>query len=136
MSSPSLPSVGVVGSGAMGRGIAQLFAQAGCDVVLHDANPQALQAALDYLRDALGKLVERGKLDRAAADATLARIRPADALAAFAGCRMVVEAIVERLQPKQELFRALEAIMPADAILATNTSSLSVTAIGSACQRP
>ena len=131
-----LPSVGVVGSGAMGRGIAQLFAQAGCSVVLHDANPQALDAAQAHLADTLARLVSRGKLDQARAEATLARVARAESLAEMAGCRVVIEAIVERLAPKQELFRALEAIVAPEAILATNTSSLSVTAIGAACERP
>ena len=97
---------------------------------------KALDAAHAYLADTLERLVARGKLARDAADATLARVRRADALADLAGCRVVVEAIVERLAPKQELFRALEAILAPDAILATNTSSLSVTEIGESILRP
>jgi 3-hydroxybutyryl-CoA dehydrogenase len=120
----------------MGRGIAQLFAQAGHAVSLFDAAPGAAQAARASVADALGRLVDKGKLAREACDATLAQMRPVETLADLAGCDLVIEAIVERLDVKRELFKALEAVVAADAVLATNTSSLSVTAIAAACERP
>ncbi len=128
--------IGVVGAGAMGRGIVQLFAQAGVPVVLHDTQPSAVQAALTHLRDTFGKLVDKGKLDADAAQATLARISSGETLAAFADCDLVIEAIVERLNVKQGLFRALEDVLTADAVIVTNTSSLSVTAIAASCRHP
>jgi 3-hydroxybutyryl-CoA dehydrogenase len=128
--------IGVVGAGAMGRGIVQLFAQAGIPVVVHDTQPKAVDAALAQLRDTFGKLAEKGRLSEAEAHACLQRIQPAAELQAFAGCDLVVEAIVERLDVKRELFQALEAIVAADAVLATNTSSLSVTAIAAVCRDP
>lgn len=130
-------SVGVAGSGAMGRGIAQLFAQAGARVSLHDAQPAALEQALVTLRATFDTLAAKGKLSPEAARAAAARIAPAEGgVAGFASCGLVVEAIVERLDAKQQLFRELEAVVAPDCILATNTSSLSVTAIGAACRLP
>lgn len=129
-------SIGVVGSGAMGRGIAQLFAQSGHAVVLHDASASALDAAMTQLADTFSKLADKGKLAPEAARAATARLRRAEGIGDFAGCAVVVEAIVERLEPKQQLFRALEDVVGPDCVLATNTSSLSVTAIGSACSTP
>lgn len=128
--------IGVVGAGAMGRGIVQLFAQAGIPVRVHDTQPGAVDRALASLAETLGKLAERGKLEPDAARDTLARISNAPTLAAFADCDLVIEAIVERLDVKQALFRALEAELAADAVIVTNTSSLSVTAIAAACARP
>jgi len=128
--------VGVVGAGAMGRGIAQVLAQCGCLVQLHDANAAAVDAAIASIAQALGKQVDKGKLDAAKRDATLARLVPAHALDAFVGCTLVVEAIVENLDVKRALFKQIEAIVPPDAVLATNTSSLSVTAIAAQCARP
>jgi 3-hydroxybutyryl-CoA dehydrogenase len=128
--------IGVVGAGAMGRGIVQLFAQAGIPVRVHDTQAGAVERALGSLSDTLGRLVERGKLAADAARATLARISRADTLADLAPCDLVVEAIVERLDAKQALFRALEAVVGPEAVIVTNTSSLSVTAIAAACARP
>ena len=128
--------IGVVGAGAMGRGIAQLFAQAGHAVSLFDTAPGAAQAAKASVADALGRQVDKGKLARDACDATLARMRPVDALADLAGCDLVIEAVVEHLDVKKRLFADLEALVAPDAILATNTSSLSVTAIAAACKAP
>jgi 3-hydroxybutyryl-CoA dehydrogenase len=128
--------VGVVGTGAMGRGIAQLLAQSGHVVRLFDTAPGAADAARAAVGDALSKQVDKGKLARDAFEATMARLRPVDALARLAGCDLVVEAIVERLEVKQRLFAELEPIVGTAAILATNTSSLSVTAIAAACAVP
>ncbi|MFM1991825.1 MAG: putative 3-hydroxybutyryl-coa dehydrogenase oxidoreductase protein [Pseudomonadota bacterium] len=128
--------VGVVGTGAMGRGIAQLFAQSGHAVRLFDAAPGAADSAKAAVADALGRQVDKGKLARDAFDATMGRMMPVAALADLAGCDLVIEAIVENLDVKKRLFAELEAIAGPDAILATNTSSLSVTAIAAACTAP
>ncbi len=132
----SFSRVGVIGAGAMGRGIAQLFAQAGFDVVLHDAQTEAFDAAIAQLRQTLARLVEKGRISDGDRDATLARIVRADALDGLSGCDLVIEAIVERLDIKRSVFRALEDIVAADAVLASNTSSLSITAIAAGCEHP
>jgi len=127
---------GVAGSGTMGRGIVQVLAQCGVRVLVFDAQPGAAAKARDAIAQSLSKLVEKGRIPGADADATMARIEVVDALAAFSPCHLVVEAIIERLDAKQELLRALEGIVGGDCILASNTSSLSVTAMASACKRP
>ncbi|MGE5128301.1 MAG: 3-hydroxyacyl-CoA dehydrogenase [Sphingomonadaceae bacterium] len=127
---------GVAGAGTMGRGIAQVLAQCGVRTLLYDAQPGAAGKARDAVAQALGKLVEKGRLGQPEAQATLARIELVDSLAAFAPCHLVVEAIVEKLDAKQELFRALEGVVGEGCILASNTSSLSVTAMAAACRRP
>ena len=129
-------AVGVVGAGAMGRGIAQVLAQCGCRVHLYDANAAAIDAAIASIAEVLGKQVAKGKLDADKRDATLARIVPAHALGKLASCALVVEAIVENLDAKRALFHQLEKLVGPDAILASNTSSLSVTAIASQCAHP
>lgn len=128
--------VGIIGAGAMGRGIAQVCAAAGCTVRLFDMSQDAVGKAIETVRADLMQGVSRGKLSQEEADATLARLVPAEALQALSDCDLVVEAIVEKLEAKQSLLRELEGIVGAACILATNTSSLSVTAIASACQRP
>jgi 3-hydroxybutyryl-CoA dehydrogenase len=128
--------VGIIGAGAMGRGIAQVCATAGCDVQLFDMAATAVARARDAVRDDLAQGVAKGRLAREDADATLARIQAATELAQLGGCDLVVEAIVEQLEPKQQLLRSLEAIVSPECILATNTSSLSVTAIAAACAQP
>jgi 3-hydroxybutyryl-CoA dehydrogenase len=127
---------GVAGSGTMGRGIVQVLAQCGVRTLVFDAKPGAAQQAKEAIGKALAGLVQKGRVAQADADAALARIEVVDALAAFKPCHVVVEAIVELLAPKQELFKALEAIVAEGCILASNTSSLSVTAMASACARP
>jgi len=128
--------VGVIGSGAMGRGIAQLFASAGIPVLLHDSRAEAIEQALAANHELLQRAVDKGRLDVVAFEETLARMRPAADLADLAGCDLLIEAIVENLQAKQALFRDLEALVAADAVLASNTSSLSISQIASACRRP
>lgn len=130
--------VGVVGAGAMGAGIAQVAARHGHDVVLADAYPAAIVRARESFAAALARDVAKGKLDAAAAAVIESRITYVDgvdaaALSAFAGCGIVIEAIVEQLAAKQTLFRALEMVVAPDAMLATNTSSLSIAAITGAC---
>ena len=132
-------TVGVVGAGAMGRGIAQVAATAGYRVVLSDAQEGAVHVAHDAIRSALARDVAKGRLDQQRADDVLARIERAGSttrdLDAFRECGIVVEAVVEDLPAKQALFRALEEVLARDAILATNTSSLSVAAIAGATTR-
>ena len=133
--------VGVVGAGAMGAGIAQVAAARGHRVLLADAFPAALDRARDGQAKAMAREVEKGRLTRDAADAVLARLTyvegvTAAALQAFEPCGLVIEAIIEDLAAKQALFRALEAELAKDAVLATNTSSLSVAALAGACAHP
>ena len=127
---------GVAGSGTMGRGIAQVLAQCGVRTLVFDSKPGAAQAAKDAIGKSLSGLVQKGRVSQPDADQTLARIEIVDSLAALKPCHVVVEAIVELLAPKQELFKALEAVVSETCILASNTSSLSVTAMASACARP
>lgn len=136
MSTPPFQRIGVVGSGAMGRGIAQLFVQSGIAVRLHDSNAAAVASAIAGIAEVFARQVEKGRMSADAAAAARARLEPADALTALADCDLVVEAIIERLDAKRELFGQLEAIVADHAVLATNTSSLSVTAIAAACRRP
>ena len=129
-------TVGVVGAGAMGRGIAQIAAQAGSTVRLFDAQAQAADKARAGISSQWTRLQEKGRMDDAQVRACKERLKPASAVADLAGCELVVEAIVERLDVKKSLFAELEAAVGESAILATNTSSLSVTAIAAGCTRP
>lgn len=126
----------VVGAGIMGTGIAQIAAQAGIQVLLFDNREGAAQAARDNLEQTLGKLASRGKILGADAQATLDRLQVATALTELKEVDLVVEAIIERLDAKQALLAQLEAVVADDCILATNTSSLSVTSIARECRRP
>jgi 3-hydroxybutyryl-CoA dehydrogenase len=129
-------TLAIAGAGAMGQGIAQIAAQAGLRVLLFDAQPGMAAKACEAVGRALTTLVDKGRLAADAAVAAMQRIRAVDELAAFAPAALVVEAIVEQLAAKQQLFRELERIVTADCVLATNTSSLSVTEIAAACERP
>jgi 3-hydroxybutyryl-CoA dehydrogenase len=129
-------TVGVVGAGAMGRGIAQIAAQAGSTVRLYDTQPEAVARARDDILGQWARLQEKGRMDAATVAACGQRLQPAGELQALADCDLVVEAIVERLDVKKSLFAQLENIVPAHAVLASNTSSLSVTAIAAGLQRP
>jgi 3-hydroxybutyryl-CoA dehydrogenase len=128
--------VGVAGTGTMGRGIAQVMAQCGARTLVFDAQPGAARKAREALGQALARLTEKGRLPAADAEKILRRIEVVDALDALAPCHVVVEAIVEELQAKRALFSALEETVSQDCILASNTSSLSVTAMAAACKRP
>jgi len=121
----------VIGAGTMGSGIAQAAAMAGHDVALHDPQPAALERAEQAVRRSLDRFVRSERIDSAAADAAAARIAPAATLAdAVAGADVVVEAAPESLELKREIFAAVAAAAPAGALLGTNTSQLSITAIG------
>lgn len=133
---PQFSKVGVVGVGAMGGGIVQMAAQAGADVVLFDARPGGAQAAADRLGTTWDGLAAKGRMTPEAVAAAKARLTPAASLADLAGCDLVIEAIVEDLEVKRQTFVALEAVVGPDCVLASNTSSLSVTAIAAACAKP
>ncbi len=128
--------LGVVGCGAMGRGIVQIAALAGLSVRLYDSAPGAAESALQTLAETLAKLQDKGKLGAEAVAGARSRMQVAAALEDLAGCDVVIEAIIENLAIKQTVFRQLEAIVRADAILASNTSSLSITAIAAGCSQP
>lgn len=128
-------TVGVVGSGAMGAGIAQVALTAGLNVILHDTNPDALRRARDNILTGVERLVQKGRVAPEAALHLDERLLLADELAALAPAEVVIEAIVEELAAKQALFAALENVVDEHAVLATNTSSLSVAAIARNCQR-
>ncbi len=128
--------VGVVGLGAMGAGIAQLCVEAGVDTVGREVSMELAESARDRIEHFLTRKVEKGTLDVAARDAAVGRLSLTTELADFAACDLVIEAIVEELAPKRELFRELERICRPDAVLATNTSALSVTEIASATSSP
>jgi 3-hydroxybutyryl-CoA dehydrogenase len=126
----------VVGAGIMGMGIAQVAAQAGHAVCVYDTRPEAAAAAKDKLANSLAALVSKGKMTADAVQALLQRITPVTQLGDAAHVRLVVEAIVENLPVKRSVFQALEGVVAADCILATNTSSLSVTAIANGLTHP
>jgi 3-hydroxybutyryl-CoA dehydrogenase len=126
----------VVGAGTMGNGIAQVFAASGRRVLLIEANAAALQRGLSTIGTSLGKLVEKGKLDAAARDEALSRIATDPSGFPLADCAIAIEAVPEKIEIKREVLRMLDGMIPADAILATNTSSISVTELAAATQRP
>ncbi|MEU3253037.1 3-hydroxyacyl-CoA dehydrogenase [Streptomyces sp. NPDC006997] len=129
-------TVAVVGTGTMGQGIAQVALVAGHPVRLYDALPGRAREAADAIGARLDRLVAKDRLTGAERDAACARLLPAESLGELADSALVVEAALERLDVKQELFRELEDIVDDDCLLATNTSSLSVTAIGGALRHP
>jgi 3-hydroxybutyryl-CoA dehydrogenase len=129
-------TIGIAGAGAMGRGIAQIAAQAGSTVRLYDTQAEAVQRAVQELGAQWDRLQEKGRMDAAAVQAARQRVQPASSLQDLADCDLVIEAVVERLEVKKSLFAQLEDIVGPDAVLATNTSSLSVTAIANGLRRP
>ncbi|MEO8297348.1 MAG: 3-hydroxyacyl-CoA dehydrogenase [Burkholderiales bacterium] len=136
MTSTSSQTIGVVGAGLMGRGIVQLFAQAGHRVLCFDAQSGAATKAVDYVLGMLSRNVEKGRLSADAFEGIRANMQPCTELADLAVCDVVVEAIIENLDAKQQLFRSLEAVVPERTLLVSNTSSLTVADIASACQHP
>ena len=133
---PRNAEVGVIGAGAMGAGIAQIAALAGHGVCLFDTNMGAADKAKAKIGETLNALAAKGKLDRAVADAAAGRIVAVHALGALVSAKLVVEAIVEDLGVKRNLLRELEVVVSPDAILATNTSSLSITALAAGLKHP
>jgi 3-hydroxybutyryl-CoA dehydrogenase len=132
---PFFERVGVVGAGTMGNGIAQTFAQHGTHVALVDLDEGALQRGLASVEKSLGRLVKKGALSAAAARESAARVRPTTKLQDVGDAPLVVEAIVEQAEAKRALFRELDRISPPATILASNTSSISITSIAAATGR-
>ncbi len=131
-----LSKLGVIGAGAMGSGIAQLAAVSGTDVILADVNQDALDKAKSRLSEQLGKLLEKGKIDASQLNAIFGRISFVSELSAFSDREMVIEAIVEDLDVKTKIFQQLEVICSENTVLASNTSSLSITAMAAKLKRP
>jgi len=129
-------NVGILGAGAMGAGIAQVAASAGHDVILFDKNKNALTKASEKLQKILNRLVVKERIDDPTAKAIFGRIHFIENMTAFENCNLIIEAIIEDLNIKKSVFKALEQIVADDCIIASNTSSLSITAIASACDHP
>lgn len=132
----TIQTIGVVGMGQMGSGIIETCARAGIDVIGRDINAEFVAKGVNNLKKSLSKGVERGKLTQTEMDAALGRIKSTTALADFAHCDLVIEAATENMQIKKTLFTELDMIVGPNALLASNTSSLSITEIASATQRP
>ncbi len=128
--------IGIIGAGTMGAGIAQVAAMAGHEVLLYDSRPEALTKARDSILNVLNRLAEKGKITDQQAKAIFGRIYFLESLLGMREAGLVIEAIIEDFQAKKEVFQALEAICPIETILATNTSSLSVTSIAGFCEHP
>jgi 3-hydroxybutyryl-CoA dehydrogenase len=134
--SQEVKTVGVVGCGTMGSGICEVCAKAGLDVVFHEVSEEAVAAGQERIARSIGRGVERGKMERDEADQLLARISSTTTLDGLAGCDLVFEAVPEYLDLKKEVFQELDRVLPAEAILATNTSSLPVIDMAVATSRP
>jgi len=133
---PGIERVAVIGAGTMGSGIAQTFAVAGLAVTLVDVSDDLVARGIDGIRRGLARMVERGRLDAEARDAALGRIAATTEVGEAARADLVVEAIVERLDAKVDLLAELDRRAPAHTILASNTSSISITRLGAATGRP
>ncbi|WP_248897089.1 3-hydroxyacyl-CoA dehydrogenase family protein [Haloplanus halobius] len=131
-----IDTVGVVGAGTMGSGIAQVAATAGYDVVMRDIEPPLIEDGFDRIEDSLSKFVEKEQLTGAEADAVVDRVTGTTDLADLAECDYVIEAAVENMDVKQDIFADLDDTVDDDVVLATNTSTLSITTIASATDRP
>ncbi len=128
--------VGVVGAGTMGAGIAEAAARGGCTVRLHDPFPEALARGMGTIERNLARSVKRNKLDESEAKVVLSRLEPVDAIDGLSGCSVVIEAVFEDRAVKDDVFRRLDSACSTPAVLATNTSSLSVTSIAAAVTDP
>lgn len=128
--------VGIVGAGVMGRGIAQVAVTGGCNVVLHDARESAVHEAIEFVGGMLARAVEKGRMTQADADAAKARLAPASGIEGLAKADIVIEAVSENMELKSQIFDELEKTVSPDCILASNTSSLSITRIAAVCDRP
>ena len=132
----TIQRVGILGSGIMGSGIAEVAAKSGFDVVLRSRKQETADAMVTSLEKSLAKQVERGKIEQADADAVRARVSATDHLGDLVDCDLVIESVVEDLEVKRALFAELDSIVKPDAILATNTSTLPVIEMAVATQRP
>jgi 3-hydroxybutyryl-CoA dehydrogenase len=132
----NIRTIGVVGAGQMGNGIAHVCALAGYDVLLNDADPARVEAGLETVRKNMSRQVGRSLITQADMDAGVKRIKPAPRLAAFEACDLVIESVVEQDEPKRKVFADLRATLRPDAILASNTSSISITRLAATTDRP
>jgi 3-hydroxybutyryl-CoA dehydrogenase len=132
----SIETIGVVGAGTMGNGIAHVCAKAGFSVVLVEVEQRFLDRGLATITRNLAREVEKARLTAAQGDAALARIQPTLSPEALAGCQLVIEAASERFEVKQQLFQQFDRLCPAETILASNTSSISITKLAAQTQRP
>lgn len=132
----TIKSIGVIGAGTMGHGIAQVAAQSGYRVCLVDIDAAALERGLGAVRKSLDKLVGKGRLDADVRDAALERLSTSSDMHDLADCDLVIEAIVEKLEVKSAVFRQLDSICRDSAILASNTSSISITKLAAVTERP
>ncbi|WBV42669.1 3-hydroxybutyryl-CoA dehydrogenase [Pseudoroseomonas cervicalis] len=131
-----IQSVGVIGAGQMGNGIAHVAALAGLPVVLVDVNPAALEKALATIAKNMDRQVAKGGLDAAAKDAALGRVTTGTEMAALGACDIVIEAATEREETKLAIFKSVSALLKPEAILASNTSSIPITRLAAASDRP
>lgn len=132
----TIKQVMVVGAGQMGAGIAQVCAQSGFDVTMYDTKQEALDKGMQLITSLLGRAVEKDRMTEADKEATLSRLTASTSIEDAAEADVVMEAVIEKMQVKKQLFQELDQIAPAHAILATNTSSLAITEIASATNRP
>ena len=132
----AIQKIGVVGAGTMGHGIAQVAAASGFDVVLVDSAPEALARGVERIGKGLARWVEKERMSEEEREAALGRLSSAGELAALVEADLVVEAVVERLEVKEAVLRELDRLLPAPAILASNTSSISITRLAAATGRP
>lgn len=128
--------IGIIGAGTMGRGIAQVAATAGHHVLLYDNNPSGLDHSVQQLHQLFDKLVHKEKFTRESADQILSRVVPVQSLADMEDCQLIIEAIVEDFDIKKQVFNQIETFVNDDCILASNTSSLSITSLAGVCDRP
>jgi 3-hydroxybutyryl-CoA dehydrogenase len=131
-----MDTIGILGAGSMGSGIAQVAASVGHNVVICDNHRMALSKAMNGIQASLRSLVEKGKITDSNAYEIFSRIKLSDHMSDFRDCAMVIEAIVEDIEPKQIAFKSMEAIVGEDTILASNTSSLSISAMGAQLKHP
>jgi len=129
-------TVGVLGTGQMGAGIAQVAAEAGYRVLMADINREIAEKGKASIAKLLGKAVEKGKIDAQRRDEVLAQLQPVDSVAAFKDCDIAIEAATENVELKLKLFKSIDDACPAHAILASNTSSISMTLLAAATKRP
>ncbi len=128
-------TIGILGAGQMGHGIAQVAAQAGFNVILRDVETRFVDRGLEGIQRNLDRAVTKGKMDAKARDAALARVRGTTELKDLAGCDVVIEAIIENLDIKKKVWQELDGIVKADAIFASNTSSIPITELGAQTKR-
>jgi len=131
-----IKTVGVIGAGTMGNGIAQVFAQSGFTVLVHDAAPAAVDRARKTIEKSLAKFVEKGKITSDDRDAAIARVQPAASIDALGACDYAVEAVAEHVDIKRQIFSTLDSLTRPDVLLTSNTSSISITTLGAATKRP